>query len=169
MSYMKKAVICLVGLLVLFLLAGDVSAYIYRTGYESPFVSYHYDQYPRDAFTYINLHEFGDDYDDDDICLWHSYGGARVERFNNCDDWDFQKRVGAAWLDYSSNLRYAQTFGRSSGDAFYYHYGQNENLADSNWRFKEAYNPVMHGVDRDNDYYYKPRYDSDLGRWNWKY
>jgi len=39
----------------------------------------------------------------------------------------------------------------------------------SNWRYKEPYKARNFGNSRNDEYYYKPRYDPGLGYYNWRW
>jgi|TARA_Y100000310_G_C20540748_1_gene743167 hypothetical protein len=53
-------------------------------------------------------------------------------------------------------------------NSYYRPYG-NYDLPRSNWRFKEPYKESDYVGSHYNDYYYKPRYDSNLGYYNWRW
>lgn len=59
---------------------------------------------------------------------------------------------------------------------YYYSYSyyspnsyRNYYVPSSNWRFKEPYVHSRYANAPYNDYYYKPRYDSSLGYYNWRW
>ena len=48
-------------------------------------------------------------------------------------------------------------------------YFDNSYVPSSSWRFKESYDNRKYVNAHYNDYYYKPRYDSSLGYYNWRW
>jgi len=51
----------------------------------------------------------------------------------------------------------------------YYGYPRDSYVPYSSWRFKEPYRHSNYANARYNDYYYKPRFDSNLGYYNWRW
>ncbi|MBU0466689.1 MAG: hypothetical protein KJ718_05250 [Nanoarchaeota archaeon] len=163
--------------LFLTLMLQSVSAYTYRTydfyypygsayynsnygyGYTTPYAhepSYYYEEYPA---LYRKIKYSGTK--DDPVIKWISKG----------DDWEEKvKRARAdVWVAESHDWRYNIASGRASGEVF----GGDEKPATSpsNWRYKEAYDPRVHGPQTGytDNYYYKPRFDSENETWDWKY
>jgi hypothetical protein len=95
------------------------------------------------------------------------------EWINNGDGWREQvKRARAVnFLVTSWDERYAMASGKTTGEVFSYNDGATDTKAESstNWRYKEAYDPLVHGVDSYKNYYYEPRYDSQTQTYNWRY
>ena len=48
-------------------------------------------------------------------------------------------------------------------------YGYSDAPSYSNWRYKEPYISNKYQNTRYNDYYYRPRYDSQSGSYNWRW
>lgn len=195
---MKKSVMLglMLGILAAVFVQG-VSAYVY---YEySPeyrgrlYVSLHDDDYPYryggyyGRYRYYDLEDYHErvedywdsgDFDEEAYCRYWDHGDLEWDRDRVCE-WinkgDRREQVlrtrAAIWQSNSFDNRYNIQSGRSSGDAFYYHYGDKSETKPSDWRYKRAYDPrvdnerVMgHGY-----YYYEPRYDPDTGTYNWRF
>ncbi len=88
--------------------------------------------------------------------------------FSSDYDEYLQKSRAVRFLENSFNARYDNVAGKTSGDAFYYDYDTG-GKSSTNWRYKEAYDYRVDGRDSNEDYYYKPRYDSQSGDYNWRY
>ncbi|MFX0211583.1 MAG: hypothetical protein ACFFDT_36735 [Candidatus Hodarchaeota archaeon] len=178
---MKKVIVfgLLAGILALAFLqsAGAYASYDYSPRYGGRlYVSWDDDDY-YDRYDYGYGERYYYDYDpackywdgnalkwrNDKLCEWIENGdGAREE----------QLRYNAvAWQGNSYDWRYNIQSGRSSGDAFYYHYEDKSETSPSDWRYKTAFDPRVDNtyVKGDNYYYYQPRYDSESGTWNWRF
>lgn len=121
-------------------------------------------------------HRFGD-YDsscrywDDNALKWKT--DKVCEWVENGDGWreETQRARAVVWQANSYDIRYNIQAGRSSGDAFYYNYGDKSQTKPSDWRYKRAYDPRV-----DNEYvmgygyyYYEPRYDYQTKTYNWRF
>ena len=99
----------------------------------------------------------------DRVCQW-------VE---NGDGWreETQRYRAVVWQSNSYDARYNVQAGRSSGDAFYYHYGDKSETSPSDWRYKTAFDPRVDNtyLKGYNYYYYQPRYDYETKTFNWRY
>jgi hypothetical protein len=102
---------------------------------------------------------------------WHT--NKVCEWVENGDGWreETQRARAVVWQANSYDMRYNIHAGRSSGDAFYYHYGDKSETSPSDWRYKHAFDPRI-----DNEYvmgygyyYYEPRYDYQTKTYNWRF
>lgn len=129
------------------------------------------------AYTFNAYNNYGN-YDYNPSCQSWDRGDLEWERDRVCE-WmntgNWKERTirtrAAIWQSDSYDTRYNIQSGRSSGDAFYYHYGDKSETSYSDWRYKTAYDPRV-----DNEamkgygyYYYQPRYDSQSGTFNWRF
>lgn len=149
--------------------------------YVSPHFSYNYYEYPNQATVYISLKDYGYNgyYDGfSTIYYWDDYDlkwrKDPISAWINKGDWrERTKRARAInFLIRSWDERYAIASGRETGDVFSYTDGAKDTVAESstNWRYKEAYDPLVHGDGYGGEnYYYKPRYDSQTQTYNWRY
>lgn len=78
-----------------------------------------------------------------------------------------EKVRAVRFLEHSFNDRYAITSGKSSGDAFCQGC-KIQNPSPFNFGNKPAFNLLASGNNQ-NNYYYKPVYDYNLGRFNWRF
>ena len=148
---MKKIILSVFVLLALSALQ-SVDAYTYRT--------YSFGDYDSSC-KYWDYNEFK--WRTDRVCQW-------VE---NGDGWreEAQRYQAVVWQANSYDMRYNIQSGRSSGDAFYYRYGDKSETKPSDWRYKTTFDPRV-----DNEYvkgygyyYYQPRYDYTSGTYNWRF
>lgn len=148
--------------------------------YASPHFSYNYYAYPNQATVYISLTDYGYDgyYDHNYIYYWDDYDlkwkKDPISAWINKGDWrERTKRARAVeFLMKSWDERYAMASGRETGEVFSYTDGATDTVAESssNWRYKEAYDPLVHGDGYGGEnYYYQPRYDADSQTYNWRY
>jgi len=100
------------------------------------------------------------------------YGYGQDYRYGRYDSWSPSER---AQLDMG--IRYTfrkydrwqwESIGETSGESYYKGY-EKEVKPSTNFRYDENYNTWKFGRWNKNDNYYKPRYDSNLGVWNWRY
>jgi hypothetical protein len=149
---MSKVILAIcAGILVLSLLQ-SVDAYTHRT--------YRYGEYDSSC----RYFDRGDlKWHTDKVCEW-------VERGDGWREETIRARA-VVWQANSYDMRYNIQAGRSSGDAFYYHYGDKSETKPSDWRYKHAFDPRI-----DNEYvmgygyyYYEPRYDYETKTYNWRF
>jgi hypothetical protein len=143
----------------------SASAYSFQTNWETN--SYNYGRY-----------DYGN-YDYDSSCKYFDYGELKVRTDRVCawvedgDGWREEtiRARAVVWQADSYDARYNIQSGRSSGDAFYYHYGDKSETSPSDWRYKTAYDPRVDNeyVMGYNYYYYEPRYDSETKTYNWRF
>ncbi|RMD65917.1 hypothetical protein D6817_05150 [Candidatus Pacearchaeota archaeon] len=76
-----------------------------------------------------------------------------------------QARDFALW---SAFARYDLARGKTAGEFSYYPEQAHSPVA-SDWRNKEEYDPLIHGIGNLRNYYYKPRFDPQLGYYNWRF
>ncbi|MFH1802481.1 MAG: hypothetical protein ABH864_03440 [archaeon] len=128
------------------------------------------------AYSY-QTYRYGGDYDRS--CEYFDYGELEwktnkvCEWVENGDGWKEEtiRARAVVWQSNSYDARYNIQSGRSSGDAFYYHYGDKSATSPSDWRYKTAYDPRADNtyVKGYGYYYYQPRYDSQTGTFNWRF
>lgn len=119
------------------------------------------------------------DVDYDSSCKYLDYGALKWKTDRVCawvengDGWREETLRARAVVTQANSYdaRYNIQSGRSSGDAFYYHYGDKSETKPSDWRYKTAFDPRV-----DNEYvkgygyyYYEPRYDSTTKTFNWRF
>ena len=149
---MKKIMLTIFAVLLALSIPGNVDAHIYRT--------YGYGDYDVSC-------KYWDDnslkWKTDKVCQW----------IENGDGWreEVKRARAVVWQANSYDMRYDINFGRSSGDAFYYNYGDKSKTKPSDWRYKRVFDPRI-----DNEYvmgkgyyYYQPRYDYASGTYNWRF
>ncbi|MBS3077759.1 hypothetical protein J4233_05845 [Candidatus Pacearchaeota archaeon] len=118
-------------------------------------------------------------YDYDSSCKYWDNGALKLrtdkvcEWVENGDGWreEVQRARAVVWVTDSYDARYNIQAGRSSGDAFYYHYGDKSATSPSDWRYKQAFDPRIDNeeVMGYNYYYYEPRYDYATQTYNWRF
>jgi len=153
----KKILFSLVLVVLLFSLAG-VSAY--HGNYGSDGTRFVFD-FGRGDF-YSQDYKYVDYYG---IPIYKVY----APRSGRSDDFleELNKRKAIRFAVNSFNNRYKINVGQSSGNSFCN--GCSTNGVSSNWGNKPTYNFLADGRGAGNSYYYEPRYDSQLGYYNWRY
>lgn len=149
----------------------------------SAYAVYDYNPYNDKAYIYVGAgrpYSYGySDYDpasytwDDDDLRWEKDPINEWIQNGNGAREEFIRLRAVDEVERSFNDRYRLSYGRSSGDVHYYNrYTPDvESTSASNWRYKEAYDPSIHGrgANNENYYYYQPRYDYQKGEFNWRY
>lgn len=185
---MKNSNILLIGLafLITFVTFHTASAY----------VNVYYDDTPQYLGTEYNYGFHSDDWYTTDY-YGHRYEPSRFITYANCPNGHCPSSFDTSYRAYTRNActrchpqdkydrlankvyyntfkdyndwRY-ESYGKDSGDVYYYDDYATEGVPASNWRFKEKYDPSMGtGNAYRSDYYYEPVYDEDLGYYNWRY
>ncbi|MBU0907215.1 MAG: hypothetical protein KKE05_03605 [Nanoarchaeota archaeon] len=131
------------------------------------------------TYTYGNYNSYGNRGDYDSSCRYFDYGDLEWHTDRVCqwveagDGWKEEtiRARAVVWQSNSYDNRYNIQFGRSSGDAFYYHYGDKSETSPSDWRYKTAFDPRVDNtyVKGYGYYYYQPRYDYTTGAYNWRF
>lgn len=171
---MRKIVLGFVFGLVTLMLLQSVSAYVH----------YEYSDNYRGRL-YVGFNDdhrygryYGGDIDEERYCRYWDRGRLEWRRDRVCEwvnkgDWKerTQRTRAAIWQSNSFDNRYNLLGGQSSGDAFYYHYGDKGETKPNDWRYKRVYDPRI-----DNEYvmgkgyyYYKPRIDKETGTYSWRF
>jgi hypothetical protein len=150
----------------------------YSTDYYSYYPSDYYSHYPDGYYGnypenyYKGYWNYRDYYIEEDHGYWDYW---RRNRYSNyCDEllgdewcdgyskWRLNEALDYTFRDY--NAWKVNTAGRDSGEVYDTEEYYTETAPASNWRYKETYNPEVHG-----NYYYEPRYDYTSGTFNWDY
>jgi hypothetical protein len=102
------------------------------------------------------------------------YVGAHKPYYNYDRNWEERAQLwrAAIWTADSYDRRYNVASGKASTDVFYHDpYDYDNYYPNSNWRFKTAYDPRIHGQGSADNYYYyyKPRHNYQTGTFNWRY
>jgi hypothetical protein len=128
------------------------------------------------AYTYYG--SWNGDVDEERYCSYWDNGELEWKRDRVCE-WmntgDWKERTirtrAAVWQSNSYDMRYNIQAGRSSGDAFYYHYGDKSETSPSDWRYKTTFDPRVdnEAVKGYGYYYYQPRYDYATQTFNWRF
>lgn len=161
--------------------ANDYYLYVPGRAYVSsyrPYYSYgYYDNYGYDSDDYYydyyydhgaGHYNYGEYYPSSYAC-YHGHCRYYDSEYDYVQDRFFDAVYFETFADY--NEFRDTTFGAPSGAVYDAEEYYTEDVPYSNWRNKVKYDPIMGDGNAypDGNYYYEPRYDPQLGYYNWRY
>ena len=108
-----------------------------------------------------------------DYSLSNYYGNSynpRYRYYSLSDLKKFAQRQSInSFIDKSAYSRYNINYGKDSQVFCDTADCKDTNPSASNWRYKYTYDPRIDGQGSYENYYYRPKYDSTKGAYNWRY
>lgn len=158
----------LLGILALILSASllqSVSAYHENNFYGT--------EYGYDGGFYSNDYRYVDFYGYPQYRIYEDpFFGNRYNSYNRYDrkdlEWDFDRRRAVAWVLNSYDQRYRQSSGFSTGSVYCQNCVNDGGVSSFGNAIAYDYRFDGKGAYQDG-YYYQPRFDPQLGYYNWKY